>query len=92
MQNNSRNLHQILLSRYFREEIKQRIWERGLPWGRPHGVLLGYIMSVSRVESRRLVRNALHSLTCELGLERESLGSWRRSAWIYLSVLPHADY
>ena len=64
----------------------------GLPWGKSHGVLLGYIMCVSRVKSRRLVRQALHSLMCELGLEQESLGSWGRSAWLYLSVLPHADY
>ena len=34
-------MHQILLSRYFREELKQRIWGRPVP-GRPHGVLLGY--------------------------------------------------
>ena len=36
-------MHQILLSRYFRQELKQRIWERGLSPGRPHGVLLGNI-------------------------------------------------
>ena len=41
LQNNSGNLHQILLSRYFREELKQRIWEKAclgkIPW-----VLLDY--------------------------------------------------
>ena len=36
-------MHQILLSRYFREELKQRIWGRGSVLGRPHRVLLCYI-------------------------------------------------
>ena len=27
---NSKNMHQMLLSRSFREELKQRIWRRGL--------------------------------------------------------------
>ena len=30
-------MHQILLSRYFREELKQRIWGRGLPQEGPIG-------------------------------------------------------
>ena len=37
-QNSSGNVHQILLSRYFREELKQRIWGRPFPV-RPHEVL-----------------------------------------------------
>ena len=35
-------MHQILLSRYFREELQQRIWGRGSVLGRPRRVLLGY--------------------------------------------------
>ena len=30
-------MHQILLSRYFREELKQRIWQTGLSWEGPRG-------------------------------------------------------
>ena len=41
LQNKSRNVHQILLSRYFREELKQRIWGRTLS-RKPPWVLLGY--------------------------------------------------
>ena len=37
LENNSGNLHQILLSRYFREELKQRIWGEGLSWEGPIG-------------------------------------------------------
>ena len=41
MQNNSGNLHQMLFSRYFTEELKQRIWGKAclgkIPW-----VLLDY--------------------------------------------------
>ena len=33
-------MHQIPLSRYFREELKQRVWGRTLCPGRPHRVLL----------------------------------------------------
>ena len=33
MSNNSENVHQILLSRYFRKELQQRTWGRGLPGG-----------------------------------------------------------
>ena len=36
---NSGNVHQILLSRSFREELQQRIWGRDLALGRPHSVL-----------------------------------------------------
>ena len=32
LENNSRNVQQILLSRYFRQGLKQRIWGRGLSW------------------------------------------------------------
>ena len=32
LQNNSENLHQILLSRYFREELQQRIWGEACAW------------------------------------------------------------
>ena len=40
-------MHQILLPRYFREELKQRIWGKDLSWeglalGSPHKVLLSY--------------------------------------------------
>ena len=28
LQNNSENVHQILLRRYFREEVQQRMWGR----------------------------------------------------------------
>ena len=31
LQNNSGNLHHILLSRCFREELKQRIWGKACP-------------------------------------------------------------
>ena len=34
-------MHQIL-STYFREELKQRIWGRGSVLEKPHRVLLGY--------------------------------------------------
>ena len=37
----SGNVHQILLSRYFRKELKQRIWGRGLPWEGPLGSCSG---------------------------------------------------
>ena len=30
-------MHQILLARYLREELKQRIWGRGLYWKGPIG-------------------------------------------------------
>ena len=40
--NNKGNVQQILLSRYFREELKQRIQVRGLSPGKPLGVLLSY--------------------------------------------------
>ena len=40
--NNSENVYQILLSGYFREELKQRTWERGLSWESPTRVLLSY--------------------------------------------------
>ena len=33
LQNSSGNVHQILLSRYFRKELQQRTWGRGLPGG-----------------------------------------------------------
>ena len=36
-------MHQMLLSRYFREELKQRIWGNGSVLGRSHRVLLGCI-------------------------------------------------
>ena len=35
-------MHQMLLSRYFREELQQRIWGGGSVLGRPRRVLLGY--------------------------------------------------
>ena len=35
--NNSGNGHQILLSRYFREALQQRLWRRGLSWEGPIG-------------------------------------------------------
>ena len=43
LQNNSGNVHQILLSRYFREELKQRIsfpLGEGLSWESPKGSCL----------------------------------------------------
>ena len=36
---------QILLSKYFREELKQRMWVRSVP-GRPHRVLFRYITTL----------------------------------------------
>ena len=57
LQNNSGNLHQILLSRYFREELKQRIGGKAclgkIPW-----VLLDYredVLCVCLVKSSLLV-------------------------------------
>ena len=38
----SGNVHQILLFRYFREELKQREMGKGLVPGRPHSILLSY--------------------------------------------------
>ena len=32
LQNNAGNVGQILLSRYFREELKQEIWGKACPW------------------------------------------------------------
>ena len=40
LKNYSGDMHQILLSRHFTEELKQKIWGRGLSPGRPHRVLL----------------------------------------------------
>ena len=40
LQNNSGNVHQLLLSRYFREELKQRIWGRACPRKAPMGSCL----------------------------------------------------
>ena len=37
-----RKWHQILLSRYFREELRRRIWGRVCPGRAPQRVLLGY--------------------------------------------------
>ena len=56
LQNNSENVHQILLRRYFREELQQRMWGRPV-CRRPHGVLLSYIIimalfSVENVDQR----------------------------------------
>ena len=51
MQNNSGNLHQILLSRYFREELKQRIWGKACPRKGPQGpapLQFFYLKIVSR--------------------------------------------
>ena len=36
---------QILLSKHFREELKQRIWSRSVP-GRPHRVLFSYVTTL----------------------------------------------
>ena len=36
---------QILLSKYFREELKQRMWVSSVP-GRPHRVLFSYITTL----------------------------------------------
>ena len=41
MQDNSENLHQMSLSRYFGEELKLRMWWRPV-LGWPHRVQLGY--------------------------------------------------
>ena len=41
--NNSGNVHQILSSGYFRQELEQRVLRRGCVPGRPHRVLLGYV-------------------------------------------------
>ena len=38
----SGNVHQILLFRYFREELKQRGMGKGFVPGRPHSILLSY--------------------------------------------------
>ena len=48
LQNSSGNVHQILLSRYSREGLKQRVWRRGAWWsvlGRPHRVLVVQLLS-----------------------------------------------
>lgn len=35
----------LLLPGCFREELRQRIWERGQSWGWPHRVLLSYSLA-----------------------------------------------
>ena len=40
-------MHQILLSKYFREELKQRISGKGLPWEGPIGFCLVTISPLS---------------------------------------------
>ena len=64
LQNNSGNGHQILLSRYFREELKQRIQVRPVP-GKPHGVLLSYkcisLLKFSSLQSQHEELKKQHS-------------------------------
>ena len=57
-------MHQILLPRYFREELQQRMWGRPV-CRRPHRVLLSYIIitalfSVENVDQRSGARTDLY--------------------------------
>ena len=49
LQNNSGNIYQILLSRYFTEELKQKIWGKACP-GRAHRVPLVHTRSVENLK------------------------------------------
>ena len=40
-------MSEILLPRYFREELKQRIWRRDLSGEGPLGILLSYIRTAA---------------------------------------------
>ena len=57
-------MHQILLSRYFRKELKQRIWGRACPLGRTHRVLFGYIIKKKVVFFDHLREAYCHIQTC----------------------------